>query len=83
MTVALLSLDETISDALRRPRLSDRLGIILEAIADHPTVRTNRRERLDDMIIYALGEAERRGRAFDGILIEQIIFNFLEEFDDR
>jgi hypothetical protein len=83
MTVALLSMDEAISGALLKPHQHDRLATILDAIADHPATQMYRQSRLEEIIEYAMRQAERRGRPDDGILVEQIIFNFLEEFDDR
>jgi hypothetical protein len=74
-------LDRAISHALVRTHLSDRVEVIVNAIAHESSAYTH--ERLEDVVVYALLEAERQKRSFDCALIRRLIGTFLEQFGDR
>jgi hypothetical protein len=77
------SLDAAISHALLKAHMSDRVEIIVGALQSHPSAKSCSKERLDDIAVYALLEADKQGCAFDGIYIRRMIGHFLRKLDDR
>jgi hypothetical protein len=80
MNAELDVLDAAISHALLRTHLSDRVKIIVDAIAEHSSGYTN--ERLEDIVVYALLEAEKQRAPFNSMLIRRLITEFLNHFDE-
>ncbi len=72
-------LDPAIAKSLMKTHLSDRALTIVDEILQQPT-NTYSREQLDDVVVYALLEANNRGENFNGTLIRRLIMSFLEGF---